>query len=69
MEIYDKDERYTDVAISFTNAIDAAITPIFKQYIKHGAKVRELSHVAHGLVTEIELMNLCWPDQEDTQNE
>ena len=47
MELFNKDERYTDVAIEFDRQISIAIEPIFRAYIAQGASTRTLAYIAH----------------------
>lgn len=55
MELFNKDEQYTDVAIEFDRQISIAIEPIFRAYIAQGAPTRTLAYIAHSAVTDVEL--------------
>lgn len=58
MKLFDENERYTPEAIAFTQAVRAAVEPLFKQYAANGAKLRELEYLAEQEVQLLALQSL-----------
>lgn len=56
MELFDKDHRYTALALEFDREVTGALTPIFEQWqLAHNASPRELAYIASMAVSDIHL--------------
>lgn len=53
MELFDKDDRYTEDAVEFDRQIYAALMPIFKEWSARGASLRTLAYLASASVFDI----------------
>jgi hypothetical protein len=58
MELYNKDFRYTDIAMQLDTEAGSAIAPIFKKYFEMGISPREISHLVILAVLELELQTI-----------
>ena len=55
MELFDKNERYTEESIYLSNDVEMALRPIIEKYIKMGFKTREIEYVVARAATDIAL--------------
>jgi hypothetical protein len=68
VELYSSDHRFTTAAAQIDDEVVGAIAPIFEKWVKAGASIRGLSHIAALAVMTVELeFVLGWrPGQEKT---
>lgn len=62
MELFDKDDRYTDIALELDRAIALAIGPIFREYVRQGGSPRTLAYIANGVIFDVHLSILLEPE-------
>lgn len=62
MELFDKDDRYTDIAFGFDRQITLAIEPIFREYVRQGGSPRTLAYIANGVIFDVHLNILLDPE-------
>lgn len=55
MELFDKDDRYTSIALEFDRQITLAVEPIFREYVRQGGSPRTLAYIASGAIFDIHL--------------
>jgi len=55
MELFDKDDRYTGIALEFDRQITLAIEPIFREYVQQGGSPRTLAYIANGAIFDVHL--------------
>jgi hypothetical protein len=58
--LYDKNWRYTIDADRLDRAVNAAIQPIFQEFLKEGFSPREISHLIQQVVTDIECESILF---------
>lgn len=56
--LYDKDHYYTDQAETYVSLVDHNLSSLFRQWVNLGYSPRELSHLAHSVITELELESM-----------
>jgi len=55
LSLFNEDDLYTDEAFALNESVVIALTPIVKEAIRNGFSIREIIHVLHLAVTDIEL--------------
>ena len=61
MELFDANENYTKYALHIDREMQEALAPIFKKYLKEGAKIRELAYIACEAIQDVHLGLLHQP--------
>lgn len=55
LSLFDKDDLYTDEAFELNSAMFTALMPVVKEALQKGFSIREIIHVLHLAVTDLEL--------------
>ena len=55
LTLFDKDDLYTDEAFTLNTSVLTALTPVVEEALKNGFSIREIIHVFHLAVTDLEL--------------
>lgn len=64
INLFNDNERYTELASDLNNEAYAAIKPIFDKYAELGCRIREIAHILHLSVIDEELDHvLAWSDK------
>jgi hypothetical protein len=59
INLFDTNEKYTDYTTAIEDRIYHALGVIFNEAMEDGVKIRELSHLAHLTVYDLELDAIC----------
>lgn len=55
LSLYSPDGTYTDEALDLVNSGHASLVPVFKEYVKKGFSIREITQILHWSVLDLEL--------------
>jgi len=55
MELFDKNERFTNQALDIDREFCQALKPIFLKYTRQGASIRQLAYIASSSLAETHL--------------
>lgn len=62
-KLFDDEEKYTEPGLSLDREAGEALRSVFEKYVRAGFSVRDISHIVHGAVTDLELTILLdWND-------
>jgi hypothetical protein len=57
-QLYDSNERYGHDASELDEKIYCAIRPLMDEYLAKGYRAREIAHIMHGTIFDLECMTV-----------